>query len=1717
MAMERNEPGQIPKTASSLKTIIDFSPVGIVVFDCNARALYANTLAEKLFGKSVNPHGVQKCGDLISCVNRQADPMGCGHTDNSPACSLFRAIRAAVEQETNEAYLEGETFLSRELGKPAIWLKFKVNGIIIDGRKAAVMAIDDITKQKRADAELKESQERFRRMFMNAPMPYQSLDATGNFLEVNETFLDVLGYAREDLIGKNFGDILHPDWVDHFKQNFPRFKAIGEILGVEFEMVKKDGSTILVFFNGKIEHDAQGRFERTHCIFQDITERQRAEGELRKTVARHRKMVANIGDVIVIIDREGINQYKSPNIEKWFGWKPEEVIGANTLENIHPEDKPFAQQFLGSLLNEPNATSTAQCRYRCKDGSYKWIEFTGTNLLHDPDVQGILGNYHDITDRKQADDALRESERDLKKTQQIVHLGSWRLDVATNQVMWTEELYKMYGFDPTIAPPPYPEHMKLFTPASWDSLSTALANTRETGTPYELELETVKKDGSKGWMWVRGEAIRDSDGAISGLWGAAQDITERKNAEEVLRVSEEKFRSAFAASPDSVNINRLEDGLYIDINRGFTRLTGFSREDVIGKTSSEISIWHDPADRQKLVRGVREKGFYENLEAQFRCKDGTPITALMSAAIISIHNEPHIINITRDITELKEAESERKIVLELLSRLNQNNSLHQLLEQITELLRQWSGCDAVGIRLQEGDDFPYFETQGFPADFVASENRLCATDAKGELLRDSKGNPVLECMCGNVICGRYDPALPFFTENGSFWTNSTTALLSSTSDADRQARTRNRCHGEGFESVALIPLRHGDRNIGLLQFNDYRRDRFSGVKIGLLERLAANLSIALVQRRTAEALAKSEEKYRLLIENQTDLVVKVDLEGRLLFVSPSYCEMFGKKEEELLGKTSMSLVQEQDKGATEEAMKTLYSPPHAAYIEQRAMTKKGWLWLAWVNTAVLDSEGNVKEIIGVGRDITDRKQAEDALRESERHLQKVFDILPVGLWFADKDGTLLRGNPAGIKIWGAEPLVDPSRYGIFKARRFPSGEEIAPTDWSLYHTIRDGATIVDELLEIDTFDGEKKVILNSTAPVLDEQGKVQGAIVVNQDITARQRAETNLKRIEWMLSKKPASAIDSKAEVHDQGYGDLTELNRNGAIIKLIGPEMLASFANDYLELLGTSSAIYEANGDYAFGIFASGWCRMMDSASRKLCDTPDNVKALQSGKWLCHESCWSNCAKEAIAKRSPMDIACHGGIRLYGVPILANGEVAGVINFGYADPPKDPEQLRRLAKAYRLDYDDLVREARAYDSRPPYIIEMAKSRLHASARLIGSILEAKLAEKARQKLQGHLNQAQKMESVGRLAGGVAHDYNNMLSVISGYTEMAMEKVQPDDPLHADLVEILKAAQRSTDITRQLLAFARKQTIAPKVVDLNAIVESMLRMLGRLIGENIDLAWLPGKQLWSVKIDPAQIDQILANLCVNARDAIGGVGKVTIETGSIAFDDAYCEAHDGFLPGEFVLLVVSDDGCGMDKATLSNIFEPFFTTKGVAEGTGLGLATVYGIVKQNNGLINVYSEPENGTTFRIYLPRHVGEAPRMVAATKTQTPRSSGETVLLVEDEPSIMRMAKMMLKRMGYQVLAAGTPSQALAMAEEHAGAIDLLITDVVMPEMSGRNLSDQIHNLYPSIKTLFMSGYTANVIAHNGVLDEGVKFIQKPFSSHDLGIKVRMILDEK
>ena len=396
--------------------------------------------------------------------------------------------------------------------------------------------------------------------------------------------------------------------------------------------------------------------------------------------------------------------------------------------------------------------------------------------------------------------------------------------------------------------------------------------------------------------------------------------------------------------------------------------------------------------------------------------------------------------------------------------------------------------------------------------------------------------------------------------------------------------------------------------------------------------------------------------------------------------------------------------------------------------------------------------------------------------------------------------------------------------------------------------------------------------------------------------------------------------------------------------------------------------------------------------------------------------------------------------------------------------------------------------------------------------RLSKTILQT---ENERDLLQAQFIQAQKMEAVGRLAGGVAHDFNNMLTIITGYCELALGRVSSYDPLHDELNEILKAADRSTDLTRQLLAFARKQIIEPKVTDLNQIVESHEKMLQRLIGEDINLNFVQGDHIWPVLMDDSQMDQILANLSVNARDAIHGVGTITIETENVVLDHDYCKTHAGYAPGEYVRLSFSDSGTGMDKETVQHIFEPFFTTKDRDKGTGLGLSTVYGIVKQNEGFVSVYSEPGQGSTFRIYFPRHKGKF--IEDKIEEKFPLTGTETILVVDDEPQLLKLCQRLLKNLGYKVLTAAMPGEAMVICEKYPKQIDLLITDVIMPNMNGSELSERIKHIKPGIRMLFMSGYAANSIAHRGILPDGFNFIQKPLSIYLLAQKIRQVLGEK
>jgi signal transduction histidine kinase len=505
-----------------------------------------------------------------------------------------------------------------------------------------------------------------------------------------------------------------------------------------------------------------------------------------------------------------------------------------------------------------------------------------------------------------------------------------------------------------------------------------------------------------------------------------------------------------------------------------------------------------------------------------------------------------------------------------------------------------------------------------------------------------------------------------------------------------------------------------------------------------------------------------------------------------------------------------------------------------------------------------------------------------------------------------------------------------------------------------------------------------------------------------------------------------------------------------------------------------------------------------------------------------CQES--DRTIKAHLEEGKPYPYKCRNGMWDIGMPIVVSGEHLATLFLGqffYEDEIPDRDFFRSQARRFSFDESEYLS---ALDRIPVFKRQEVDSILEYDLALVEFITDLALKSllqkeerKAREALELQLQQAQKMESIGRLAGGIAHDYNNMLGVIMGYSEMILNDLDEADTSHEAARQIYDASVRSLELNNKLLAFARKQTISPKVVDLNEAVSGTVTMLKRLIGEEIDLIWNPADELCPILIDPSQVDQILTNLCINARDAISGTGRISIETDSVVFDEDYCDKHAGFIPGRYVRLSVSDNGSGMSREVRTRLFEPFFTTKKVGKGTGLGLSMVYGAVRQNGGFIHVYSEPGMGSNFNLYFNKSQSGELSPPEQERVQAVEGGMETILLVEDDPMLLTLTGTMLERMGYRVIGAETPESALQSASEYEGEIHMLLSDVIMPGMNGREMSGRLKLVYPDIKQLFMSGYTAEIVSGNAVLEEGVNFIQKPFTNADLGRKIRDVLGRR
>jgi len=1138
-----------------------------------------------------------------------------------------------------------------------------------------------LEKQHEQDERLlRASEERFRLLYEHAPVGYQSLDEDGLFLEVNQAWVDLLGYSRDEVIGKWFGHLVAPAWEERFETNFPCFKAAGEIHGVQFEMVRKDGSTITVEFEGRIGYDREGNFKQTHCVLRDVTELRRAQEALRESEETFRSLFENSFDAILLTAPDGRVFKANPQVCRMFGCTEEEIIEAGRDRLVDTTDPR-----LPVLLEQRRQTGSArgELNFKRKDGTIFSAEVSSFIFTDSKGQQKTSMSILDLSVRQKAERSLRESEekyRDLYENSPDMFIS---MDADSGRIVQCNETCAQvtgYNKEELLG-----RHiLDMYHPDCRAQAESYLQIFRKTGELVNAELRVVSKDGSILDVILSSKAVTDDQGKILYSRSSWRDITDRKRADQQLRASEEKLKSIFRAAP--VGIGVVVDRVIKEANDYFCEMVGYNREELLDQNSRIVYASDEDFEwvGAEKYRQISEKG-KGTVETRWRRKDGQVIDVLLSSS------------------------------------------------------------------------------------------------------------PT-------------DPADPLL--------------------------------GVTFTALDITDRRRGE-----------------------------------------ELLRESEERHRTLVEHLPQRIFLKDRNSIYVSCNANYAADLGIAPEQIVGKDDFDFYPAELANKYRLDDQACMAAGTVKDLEDLYELAGQERWAHTIKVPYRDGQGRVIGVLGIFEDITERRQAEQTLRESQERYRKLFDESKDGVYITTLEGQLIEANQAYCEIVG-----------------YASDE------------------------------------------------------IVGQDV-----------RITY------ANASD-----RDHFVGSITK----------------TGFLKDYPLTLN---------------------------------------------------------------RKDGKEIHC----------LLTSS-------------------VRRAESGAIIGYQGILRDVTEQRS-----------------------------------LQNQLLQAQKMEAIGTLAGGVAHDFNNVLQVALGYSELILGDEELPQRYQADLGKIRESAKRGADLVQRLLTFSRKVEVKTQPVSLNRRVREMKKMIERTIPKMILIQLVLAEDLATINADPTQIDQVLMNLSVNARDAMPEEGKLIIETANIFLDEEYARTHFDAKPGRHVLLMVTDTGSGMDKDTVEHIFEPFYTTKGVGEGTGLGLAMVHGIVQQHGGHIRCYSEPGQGTTFKIYFPALVADEAQEGKDAR-EMPRGGSETILLVDDEEIIRDLGSRILAKAGYRVLSASNGKDALKLYQQRRDEISLVIMDLIMPEMGGKQCLEGLLSLDPKVKALIASGFAIDGPTRE-TIEAGAKgFVGKPFNMKQLLGTVRKVLDE-
>jgi PAS domain S-box-containing protein len=909
---------------------------------------------------------------------------------------------------------------------------------------------------------------------------------------------------------------------------------------------------------------------------------------------------------------------------------------------------------------------------------------------------------------------------------------------------------------------------------------------------------------------------------------------------------------------------------------------------------------------------------------------------------------------------------------------------------------------------------------------------------------------------------------------------------------------------------------------------------------------------AMVQR-----LSKSEERYRLLAENAHDIIFTMDTNLRFTYISPSIMRIRGFTVEEAMSQTPAEAL---TPTSLEVAMKAFLEeleiearetkdPWRTRVIELEETCKDGsTIWTETTFSPLRDDNNKFIGFLGITRDMSERKHAEKALRESQQMLRLVLDTIPVKVFWKDRDSNYLGCNrhfAVDAGLGSTEEVIGKNDFTMPWAEQ---AELLRSYDREVIETGLPKLNYV----EFETrSDGSTVWLRTSKMPILDAEGRINGVLGTYEDITQSKNADEALRESQRRMSDIIDFLPDATFAIDRDGK----VIAWNRAIEEMTGvpkQEILGKDHYDYAvpfygearpvlvdllfeeqenikkkydfvtrdgEKLVTevfANRMYGGKGAYLWAIAAPLYdsSGQMVGAIECIRDITERKKAEEL--ILLHSATIEQSLdgivmvdlNNTIHYVNPAWAAMHG--------YAGEGLKGKHISIFYTEDQMQKEVAPFFGQALehgsmRGKLGHVKRDGTIF----PTLVSVFLLKNDKGIPVALIVIARDITEELR--MENQLYQAQKMEVVGQLAGGVAHDLNNMLSPVLGYTEIILMEMQPEDKLYEDLMQIKISAERARNMTHQLLAFSRKQLLEMKVVDLAEVVASYGKMLRRTIREDIAIQMQGDVSRGAVRVDTDQIGQVLMNLAINAQDAMPQGGTISIETTDVILDAHYAEVHQGAVPGPYIMLSFSDTGMGMESRTIERIFEPFFTTKEQGKGTGLGLATVYGIVKQHGGYIMVYSEPGMGTIFKIYLPR-VDKSPETLSeCSPVRKGKSGTETLVVAEDDAGVRELVSNILEKHGYSVITAETNEMLIQVLNDHDGVIHMLLTDVIMPDMNGKELFEKLKPIYPEMKVIYMSGYTGNIIAHHGILEDGVHFIQKPFTMSMLTDKIRNVLDER